>query len=347
MIYTKVYSENTMGNRRKFIKQSLFASSVVMLPLPLSALKKLDIMTKETKFDVLIIGGSYAGLSAAMALGRSLRNVLIIDAGNPCNEQTPHSHNFITQDGATPASISAKAKEQVLEYPTVQFLKDFAVQGKKIENGFEITTQSCQSFQGRKLVFATGIKDILPKIDGFAECWGITAVHCPYCHGYEVRKVKTGILANGEAAFETAKLISNWTEELSIYTNGKSELNKDQLKELSKNNILVIEKPIASIEHTDGHIEKLKFKDGTMETLKAFYARVPFKQHSAIPETLGCELDENGYIEVDMFQKTSVPGVFACGDNTTFIRSVAQAVYAGNVAASSLNKELIERDWIA
>ncbi|WP_282087197.1 NAD(P)/FAD-dependent oxidoreductase [Aquimarina algiphila] len=335
-----------MGNRRKFIKQSLFASAVVMLPLPLSAFKKLDIMTKETKFDVLIIGGSYAGLSAAMALGRSLRNVLIIDAGSPCNEQTPYSHNFITQDGAAPASISAKAKEQVLEYPTVQFLKDFAVQGKKTKDSFEIITQSGQSFQGRKLVFATGIKDILPKIDGFAECWGITAVHCPYCHGYEVRKVKTGILANGDGAFETAKLISNWTDELSVYTNGKSELSEDQVNELNQNNIVVIEKPITSIEHTKGHIEKLKFSDGTAETLKALYARVPFEQHSVIPSKLGCQINEQGFIEVDMFQKTSVPGVFACGDNTTFIRSVAQAVYAGNLSGGVSNMEMIQEDWI-
>ncbi len=233
-----------------------------------------------------------------------------------------------------------------MKYPTVQFLKDFAVQGKKTKDGFEITTQSGQSFQGRKLVFATGIKDILPKIDGFAECWGITVVHCPYCHGYEVRKITTGILANGDGAFETAKLISNWTDELSIYTNGKSELNKDQVNELSKNNIVVIEKPIASIGQERGHIEKLKFSDGTAETLKVLYARVPFEQHSVIPSTLGCQLNEQGYIEVDMFQKTSVPGVFACGDNTTFMRSVAQAVYAGGVSGSGANMEMIQEDWV-
>ncbi len=304
-------------------------------------------MTKQTDFDVVIIGGSYAGLSAAMALGRSLRSVLIIDAGDPCNKQTPRSHNFITQDGATPASISTKAKQQVLAYASVQFLYGFATHGKKTEDGFEIIIRSGKSFRAGKLIFATGIKDVLPDINGFGECWGITAVHCPYCHGYEVRKVKTGILANGEAAFETAKLISNWTDKLTLFTNGKSGLNDAQMHQLGQKDIAVIEKSIRAIEHEEGYIKALKFKEGTTESLQALYARVPFTQHSNIPSTLGCTLDEQGYIAVDRFQKTSIQGVFACGDNTTFIRSVAQAVYAGNVAASSLNKELIERDWIA
>lgn len=334
-----------MANRREFIKQGLFVSAVVMLPLPLSAFKKFNQMNTDRKFDVIIVGGSYAGLSAAMALGRSLRKVLIIDAGNPCNKQTPHSHNFITQDGETPAAISEKAKAQVLEYPTVEFIRGYAKSGKKVENGFEITTDSGQLFKSKKLIFATGIKDLLPHINGFAECWGITAIHCPYCHGYEVRKVKTGILANGDGAFETAKLISNWTDELTVFTNGKSELNEEQNKELKHHNIEVVENKIEAINHSKGYIESIEFSDGKSESIKAMYARVPFVQHSDNPSQIGCELDDNGYITVDMFQKTSVQGVFAAGDNTTFMRSVAQAVYAGSAAGGGLNMELIQEEW--
>lgn len=346
MICTIALSENIMGGRRKFIKQSVFASSMAMLPLPLSAFKKLNEMNEDKKFDIIIIGGSYAGLSAAMALGRSLRNVLIIDAGDPCNKQTPHSHNFITQDGETPGAISEKAKAQVLEYPTVEFIKDYAKSGKKVEDGFEIVTDSGHSFNGKKLIFATGIKDVLPKINGFAECWGITAIHCPYCHGYEVRKVKTGILANGDGAFETAKLISNWTDELTVFTNGKSELNREQIKELKNNDIEIVESEIDAIRHNKGYIESIEFSNGKLEKVKAMYARVPFVQHSDIPTQLGCELNEQGYLNVDMFQKTSVPGVFAAGDNTTFMRSVAQAAYAGGVAGGISNMELINEEWI-
>jgi thioredoxin reductase len=117
-------------------------------------------MTAYKNFDVIIIGGSYAGLSAAMALGRALRNVLIIDSGSPCNKQTPHSHNFITQDGEKPKVIADKAKAQVLKYNTVEFLNGLAVSGIKNENGFTIKTQTNAEFKAKKLVFATGVKDI-------------------------------------------------------------------------------------------------------------------------------------------------------------------------------------------
>src|SRR5688500_15844678 len=131
------------------------------------------------EYDVIIIGGSYAGLSAAMALGRSLRQVLIIDSSKPCNQQTPHSHNFITQDGETPKGIAEKAKAQVLKYDTVKFYNGIATEGTKTENGFEIKTQSGGRFTSKKLLFATGVKDQFPDINGFAECWGISVLHCP------------------------------------------------------------------------------------------------------------------------------------------------------------------------
>ncbi len=150
-------------------------------------------MTNTNNFDVIIIGGSYSGLSAALALGRSLRHVLIIDSGKPCNEQTPHSHNFLTHDGETPRSIASKAKEEVSKYETVHFHSGLAVRGEKTDSGFEITTEAGESFTAKKLIFATGVRDIMPEIDGISECWGISVIHCPYCHGYEVRGEKTGL----------------------------------------------------------------------------------------------------------------------------------------------------------
>src|SRR6478736_6055187 len=156
----------------------------------------------KKNFDVIIIGGSYSGLSASMSLGRSLRQVLIIDSGLPCNRQTPHSHNFITQDGEKPAVISAKAKLQVDLYKTVHFYNGLAVKAIKKENGFEVSTESGEVFNSRKILFASGVKDLFPEIKGFADCWGISVLHCPYCHGYEVKNEKTAIIANGEMAYE-------------------------------------------------------------------------------------------------------------------------------------------------
>src|SRR5690606_313767 len=299
---------------------------------------------REKVFEVIIVGGSYAGLSAAMALGRSLRKVLIIDSGNPCNKQTPHSHNFITQDGSTPAQIAAKAKEQVLSYNTVTFYNGFAVHGFKDTDGFTIQTASGESFTARKLVLATGVKDILPEIPGFAECWGISAIHCPYCHGYEVRNEPTGILGNGEYGFEFSKLINQWTKNLTLYTNGPSTLTVEQTQMLRRHKIEINEAEIESLDHKAGKLQNLVARDGSTFPVKAIYSRPAFSQHSDIPKQLGCAFTEHGHLSADMFQKTSVPGVFACGDNVTMMRSVASAVYTGSMAGSMANKELIEDD---
>lgn len=302
-------------------------------------------MANQQEYDVIIIGGSYAGLSAAMALGRALRKVLVIDGGNPCNKQTPHSHNFLTQDGKTPKEISELAKAQVANYKTVSFLNDIAIKGEKSAKGFEITTQNGLIFKGRKLIFGTGIKDQMPNIEGFAECWGISVIHCPYCHGYEVRHQKTGLFANGDMAYEFGKMLWNWTKNLTIYTNGKSTLNPEQTNILASRNIHVVEKEMVKIAHNNGQIQELVFADGSTQELDALYAKIPFVQHSDIPQSLGCELTEMGMLKVDMMQKTSVDGVFAAGDNTSPMRSVANAVYGGNMAGAAVSKELIAEDF--
>ena len=300
---------------------------------------------KTTDFEVMIIGGSYAGLSAAMTLGRSLRKVLIIDSGLPCNRQTPYSHNFITQDGKKPHEIAEVAKKQVSKYSTVQFLDAIAFSGERTANDFKIHTDTGESFSSEKLIFATGIKDTMPTIKGFAECWGISVVHCPYCHGYELRNRKTGILANGERAFHLASLVKNLTDNITILTEGKSDLSTDQINKLTKHDIQIIEKEIAEIEHVEGHIKNLVFNDGSKMDFQAVYASVPFTQHSDIPHSLGCELTENGYIKIDGAQKTTVQGVFACGDNSNMMRSVAAAVYSGNLAGAMMNRELTEENF--
>lgn len=299
-------------------------------------------MAEQQIFDVIIIGGSYAGLSAAMALGRSLRNTLVIDSGQPCNRQTPHSHNFLTQDGRPPAAIALTGRQQVEQYPSVQFHDGLAVSGTQKNGGFEITVESEATFFGKKLLFATGIKDEMPDIPGFAACWGISVVHCPYCHGYEFRNKRTGLMANGERALHMASLIRNLTAELTIFTNGNADFTNEQLNYLKAQQITIIEQPVREILHQDGQLDSLLLQDGNLVQLAALYGAVPFVQHCPIPESLGCTLTEQGHIQVDQFQKTSVSGIFACGDNTSPMRSVANAVATGNLVGAMINKELTE-----
>ncbi len=302
-------------------------------------------MKDFSNFDVIVIGGSYSGLAAAMALGRALKKVLIIDNGKPCNAQTPYSHNFITQDGNTPKEISIQAKNQVEKYNTVSFFSGLATAGIKTINGFEIHLQTGEVFSSRKLIFSTGIKDLLPNINGVSECWGISVLHCPYCHGYEVRTEKTGIIGNGETGYEFAKLISNWTNDLTLYTNGQSTLTDEQLGKLKKHNIQIEIKKIDSLEHKNGNLTNIVFSDNTKSMIKVIYLTNPFEQNCKIPETLGCELTEDGYIKVDSFQETTVQGIFACGDNVTKLRTVANAVAMGTTAGIMLSKKMIMEDF--
>ena len=335
----------TTFTRREIIKQGGIALTALSLPFPLRAFTKYNTMTDNKKYEVIIIGGSYSGLSAAMALGRALRNVLVIDSGLPCNQQTPHSHNFITQDGEKPNVITEKAKEQVLKYATVKFINDLAVGGNKTEDGFVITTKNNEKFITKKLIFATGVKDILPKIKGFSECWGISVIHCPYCHGYEVKAETTGILANGDFAFHYAQLIRNWTKELTIFTNGQSTLTQEQTDKIRKHNIPIIEKEIVNLKHENGNVQQVVFKDNSTFNLKAIYSRPAFEQHCKIPELLGCELTEQGYIKVDVVQKTTIANVLACGDNTSPMRSVANAVATGSLVGAVINNLMTEEEF--
>jgi len=331
--------------RRAFILQSGCALGALALAFPLAAISKHNSMTDQSNYDVIIVGGSYAGLSAAMALGRSLRSVLVIDSAKPCNKQTPYSHNFLTQDGVAPHSIAAQGKAQVLKYTKVKYLNGTASEGSKRGDLFSIKLETGETFTSRKLLFATGVKDILPDIAGLAECWGISVLHCPYCHGYEVKHRKIGLIGNGDLAFELSRLLSNWTKDLLLFTNGSASLSPEQRHKIEAHKIRIIEDEIKLIEHKQGQVEQLVLHNGNTEKVQAIFTRGSFEQHCSIPLALGCKLTEQGYIHVDDFQRTSIGGIYAAGDNTTPFRSVSAAVAAGNKAGALINKELIEEEF--
>lgn len=298
-------------------------------------------MVDYKNYEVIIIGGSYAGLSSAMALGRSLRHVLVIDAGDPCNQQTPHAHNFITQDGEKPAAIAQKARKQVLEYNTVEFCEARVTDVVKEGHGFGVYTENGAAYHGQKLILATGVRDIMPNIPGLAESWGISVVHCPYCHGYEVRGQKTGILANGDMAIHYAQLLRNLTKDLTILTNGKADFTEEQRQKLTTHRIQIIDKKVAGIDQVNGQLRQILFQDGSFFALDVIYAGLPMEQKSNFAEKLGCELTERNLIKVDAFQKTTVENVFACGDNSSLFRSIANAVSTGNLSGACANNSLL------
>jgi len=302
-------------------------------------------MTENKNYDAVIIGGSYAGLSAALSMARALKNVLIIDGQNPCNRQTPHSHNFITQDGVAPGEITKLALAQVLAYPTAQLVIDHALAVMGVNDNFRIATATGAVYNAKKLLFATGIKDMMPAIPGFSECWGISIIHCPYCHGYEYHGKNTGILMTGDAAAEHAEFINNWTDKLTIFTDGDASISIGKQESLAAKGIDIVEKKIHRFQHNAGQLSAIEFMDGEQLPLEAMYAKPAFTQHCTIPEIMGCSLTAAGYLKVNEFNKTTVSGVYAAGDNVSPMRSVSGAVAAGTLAGAMMSRELILGDF--
>lgn len=300
---------------------------------------------ETSSYEVIIVGGSAAGLSAALLLGRSLRRVLVIDNGKPANRQTPHSHSFLTRDGIAPAELNAIARQQALAYPTVQVIDDTAITAIKQDGRFSVITASGNTYMAGRIVLATGLKDELLPIPGFAECWGISVLHCPYCHGYEVHGQPLGILANGDAAFEMSRLILHWSPKLTLFTNGPSTLSAEQTERLLQHQITIVETLIAEIPHQNGQLSGLLLTDQTHYPLTALFSRPPIMQASDLARQLGCLHNDLGFIEVDEFGKTSVAGVFAAGDTHTMMRQVVVAAANGLRAAAMINKELIEETF--
>ena len=298
------------------------------------------------QYDVLIIGGSYAGLSAAMTLGRSLRKVLIIDGERPANRQTPHAHNVITLDGATPAQITARAKEQVLAYPGVTFVAGQAVAAPGSDGHFDVATEAGGRFRARKLLLATGVEDLMPDLDGFAPCWGVSILHCPYCHGYEVNGQPLGLLANGHIALDLVKLIGHWSSDLTLLTNGPGTFTDEQRRFIGQQRVPVREAPISRLAQQNGQLQAVVFADGSQLPLRAIFTRVPFRQHTDLAGQLACELGQTGMMAglliVDELGRTTTKGVFAAGDATSPMRSLTSAMASGTKAGAMLNRELIE-----
>ncbi|KAL3932045.1 MAG: hypothetical protein SGBAC_011035 [Bacillariaceae sp.] len=312
--------------------------------------------------DCVIVGGSYGGLSAALCLGRCLRQAVVIDEGLPCNRFTPHSQNFLTRDGFAPAEIASIGKQQIIEkYKTVEFQKDrvVSIQNRGTASGadntdnsemypFQVQTASGKTLESKTLLFATGVTDVFPKdIPGFEECWGTTVIHCPYCHGYEFHSEPTAMFMDKERAMHMLPLVRNLTPNVKLISSDTFE--EEELALLKKNGVQVMTSPIQEIQHEIGHITTVMFKDGTSLPVKAMYAGIPFdiNAKNILVEELGCELDEHGFVKVDGMQMTNVDGVYAVGDATTMFRTVANAVNGGNKAGAVINVGLCNQEFAA
>jgi len=293
----------------------------------------------QQPYDVIIVGGSYAGLSCAMQLGRARRRVLVIDAGQRRNRYASHSHGFLTQDGRAPADIAADGKRQVLAYPTVSWREGRALRAAQTAGGFEVLLDDGSTVQALRLVLASGVVDELPPVEGLRERWGASVFHCPYCHGYELDQGPIGVIATGPLSMHHGLMLPDWGT-VTFFLNGAFEPDAAQLAELARRGSTVESRLISRI---DG-VAEVVLADGSTHAMAGLFVAPRTRQASPLAEQLGCAIDEGltgPVVRTDEMKSTSVAGVFCCGDAGRAAGNVAFAVADGAMAGVAAHRSLM------
>lgn len=302
-------------------------------------------------YDVIVIGGGPAGLSAALALGIARKTVLVCDvSGSRRNIAAEHLSNFVTRDGIAPAEFRSIGRDQLKKYPSVE-VQEVRVQSIGGERGaFQVTLASlAQASTGnrvvtaRRIVLATGMVDEMLPIEGFRDLWGNSIFQCPYCHGWDVRDRPWGYLAAAaDASMVThfALLARGWTRDLTLYMNGATEISENDRETLSAAGVRIEMAPVARLVSSQGKLEGVELVTGATLACAALFAHPPQRQVAIVTE-VGVELDEHGYVRIDpMRRETSVPGIYAAGDLTTRQQAAILGAASGMQAAAALNAEL-------
>lgn len=289
--------------------------------------------------DAIVVGGSYAGMAAALQLLRAHRTILIIDAGLRRNRFADHSHGFLGQDGVDPAEIARTARKQLEAYPTLAWRDGAASSASGEKDAFVVATADGEHHEGRRLLFAIGVSDALPAIKGLAERWGKSVFHCPYCHGYELNRGRIGVIATGPVSLHHAQLIPEWGD-VTLFVNGALELDAAARADLASRGASIEEAPIAELE---GHADVV-LTDGRRLSFAGLFTATRNAPATPIASSLGCEIEETPFgtqIRTDPMKETTVPGVFACGDVARVPHSVSLAVGDGAWAGATLHRSLV------
>ncbi|WP_206758370.1 NAD(P)/FAD-dependent oxidoreductase [Nostoc linckia] len=317
-----------------------------MTVYPVGEQKKMMNQNKEI-YECVIVGGGSAGLSAALLLGRSRRRVLVCDKGNPRNAPAHESHSFFTRDGISPHELLSIGRDQLKPYKSVEFQ---AIGVKEINpsgNQFEVVFEDGTIKKTRKILLAFGVMDEFPALENFGDFWGKSVFHCPYCHAWEVRDEPLAVVGNGETGIEMAALLKNWSADLVLCTNGKADLTADQRTLLENHKILVREEKIIRLEGDNGQLENIVFETNEKIARRGILIRLKQTLRSNLAEKLGCELNEFNLIKTtNVFNETSVKGIYAAGDITSPMQVISAAVFQGSVAAGGLNHSLIMEDFV-
>ena len=303
-------------------------------------------MTDKTeKYEVIVVGGGAAGLSAALVLGRARRRTLVVDAGEPRNAPAAHMQGFLSRDGMPPAEFLAVGREEIARYG-VELVRDRVVD---ITPGFEVRLAGGRTVHARRLVIATGLRDELPDVPGVAERFGRDVLHCPYCHGWVVRDRAFGVLATTAMSVHQALMVSQWSKDVTFFLHAvtEEELSDDDLRRLAAAGVKVVPGQVAELVVEDDRLTGIRLVDGT-----AHAREIVFTAPRAVPQTdllrrLGAEMHETpfgAYPVIDPTGLTTVPGVWAAGNASGFAEQVVNAASRGYRAGATINGELLMAD---
>jgi thioredoxin reductase len=299
---------------------------------------------KLDEIDVAVVGGSFAGLSAAMQLGRARRRVLLVDAGQPRNRFARASHGFLGQDSRAPQDILMDGRRQVLAYPNVQFREGEATHAVREDDSFRLRLANGQEVRARRLVLATGVTDHLPNLPGMRELWGTGVNHCPYCHGYEVSDRRLAVFSTGPGSIHQALLLRDWSEDVTLLTNGTHMLTEEERDRLQVRGVRIEQAPVARLIGAGGELGAVELEDGRCLPFGALFTVPRVTLSSPLAERLGCELEAGPmgpFVKTDHLKESTVPGVYVAGDAARPMHTATWASADGVSAGIASHQSLI------
>lgn len=297
-------------------------------------------------YDVIIIGGGPAGLSAALVLGRCRRRVLVCDDGHPRNARAQAVHGYMTRDGVPPLDLLRLGREELEPYG-IEWMRGTATDVVSSVGGFDVVFATGDRVGARTVLLATGVADELPDIPGLQDCYGISAHHCPYCDGWEARD--KAIVALGEQLSPAALALSlkTWSSRVVACTNGHARVRGVHRRQLAERQIPLREAAIARIEHDAGQVRRIMFADGSSVECEALFFTAPQRQQCDLARALGCEFTRKGTVKTDHLGQTCVQGLYVVGDASRDVQFVIVAAAEGAKAAVAINHALQERSGLA
>jgi thioredoxin reductase len=294
------------------------------------------------EYDVVIIGGGAAGLSAALVLSRARRAVLVVDAGQPRNAPAAHMHGFLSRDGMVPGDLLAVGHAEVQGYGG-EIVADSVARVTRFDGGFEVDLRGGLRVTARRLLVATGLRDELPNIGGLRERWARDVLHCPYCHGYEVHGQQLGVLGGAPGSVRYAQIVRQWSDDV-VYFVAAGTLVADDRAELVARAIGIVEGSVTQVVVKNDRLHGVALDDGTLVRRDALFVPPRFVPNNDLLLDLGCALDENGWVRIDPSGQTTTPGVWAAGNVSNPRAQVITAAGEGSAAAIAINADLVDED---